>query len=87
LVEQADANFRRAAAQRKLNEAQLDQQKALLAASRRPGETGRGADSRRRGAGRAGGDNLRYTRISRPPTGSSASARFGPASSSMSARR
>jgi len=68
-VEQADANFRRAAAQRKLNDAQLDQQRALLAAvdvqEKQVLAQIRAAEAQVTLAG----DNLRYTRILAPADG------------------
>jgi len=68
-VEQADANAKRAGAQRKLNEAQLDQQKALLAAldiqEKQIQAQIRAAEAQVALAT----DNLRYTRIISPADG------------------
>jgi membrane fusion protein (multidrug efflux system) len=68
-VEQADANAKRATAQRKLNEAQLDQQKALLTAldvqEKQIQAQIRAAEAQLALAT----DNLRYTRILSPADG------------------
>jgi membrane fusion protein (multidrug efflux system) len=68
-VEQADANDKRANAQHKLNEAQLDQQKALLAGidvqEKQVQAQIRAADAQLTLAA----DNLRYTRILAPADG------------------
>jgi len=68
-VEQADANSKRANAQRKLNEAQLDQQKALLAGldvqEKQIQAQIRAAEAQVTLAT----DNLRYTRIVAPADG------------------
>ena len=68
-VEQADANAKRANAQRKLNEAQLDQQKALLAGldvqEKQIQAQIRAAEAQVTLAS----DNLRYTRIVAPADG------------------
>jgi membrane fusion protein, multidrug efflux system len=68
-VEQADANAKRSNAQRMLNEAQLDQQKALLAGldvqEKQIGAQIRAAEAQVTLAS----DNLRYTRIVSPADG------------------
>jgi membrane fusion protein (multidrug efflux system) len=68
-VEQADANFKRVAAQRQLNVAQLDQQKALLAAIDIQEKQLRAQISAAEAQLTLASDNLGYTRIFSPADG------------------
>jgi membrane fusion protein (multidrug efflux system) len=68
-VEQADANAKRANAQRKLNEAQLDQQKALLAGLDVQEKQIRAQISAGEAQVMLASNNLRYTRIVAPADG------------------
>jgi membrane fusion protein (multidrug efflux system) len=68
-VEQADANFKRVAAQRQLNVAQLDQQKALLAAIDIQQKQLRAQISAAEAQLTLASDNLGYTRIFSPADG------------------
>ena len=88
LVEQADANEKRTVAQLQLNKAQLDQQKAVLASLdvQEKQLAAQVSAAEAQVTARAQQSRLHAHRLARP-TGSSASARCGRASSSMSARR
>jgi membrane fusion protein (multidrug efflux system) len=68
-VEQADANAKRANAQRKLNEAQLDQQKAILAGLDVQEKQIRAQISANEAQVLLASNNLRYTRIVAPADG------------------
>jgi membrane fusion protein (multidrug efflux system) len=68
-VEQADANFKRAAAQRQLNVAQLDQQKALLAAIDIQEKQLHAQINAAEAQLTLAADNLGYTRIFSPADG------------------
>ena len=68
-VEQADANFKRVAAQRQLNVAQLDQQKALLAAIDIQEKQLHAQISAAEAQLTLASDNLGYTRIFSPADG------------------
>ena len=68
-VEQSDANFKRAAAQRQLNVAQLDQQKAVLAALDSQEKQLRAQISAAEAQATLASDNLGYTRIFSPADG------------------
>src|ERR1700728_2171749 len=69
LVEQADDNAKKAMAQRRLNEAQLDQQKAALAAIDIQEKELRAQIHAAEAQGALACDNLRYTRILSPADG------------------
>ena len=69
LVEQADDNAKRAIAQRRLNEAQLDQQKAALAAIDIQEKQLKAQIRAAEAQVALAGDNLRYTRILSPADG------------------
>ncbi len=69
LVEQADANATKAIAQRRLNEAQLDQQKAALAAIDIQEKQLRAQIHAAEAQVALASDNLRYTRILSPADG------------------
>ncbi len=69
LVEQADANATKAIAQRRLNEAQLDQQKAALAAIDIQEKQLRAQINAAEAQVALASDNLRYTRILSPADG------------------
>ena len=68
-VEQADANFKRSAAQRQLNAAQLEQQKALLAALDTQQKQIEAQIRASEAQVALASDNLRYTRILSPAEG------------------
>ena len=68
-VEQSDANFKRAAAQRQLNVAQLDQQKALLAALGSQEKQIHAQISAAEAQATLAANNLGYTRIFSPADG------------------
>jgi membrane fusion protein (multidrug efflux system) len=69
LLEQADANSKRANAQHKLNEAQLDQQKSLLAAIDIQHKQLEAQIAAAQAQVTLAGDNLRYTHILAPADG------------------
>jgi membrane fusion protein, multidrug efflux system len=69
LVEQADANAKKAIAQRRLNEAQLDQQKAALASIDIQEKQLRAQIHAAEAQVALASDNLRYTRILSPADG------------------
>ena len=69
LVEQADDNAKKALAQRRLNEAQLDQQKAALAAIDIQEKQLRAQIDAAKAQVALASDNLRYTRILSPADG------------------
>src|SRR5271154_1601068 len=69
LVEQADDNSKRAIAQRRLNEAQLDQQKAVLAAIDIQEKQLKAQIKAAEAQVALASDNLRYTRILSPADG------------------
>ena len=69
LVEQADANAKKVMAQRRLNEAQLDQQKAALAAIDIQEKQLRAQIHAAEAQAALAADNLRYTRILSPADG------------------
>src|ERR1700734_707968 len=69
LVEQADDNAKRAIAQRRLNEAQLDQQRAALAAIDIQEKQLRAQSKAAEAQVALASDNLRYTRILSPADG------------------
>ena len=87
LVEQADANAKKALAQRRLNDAQLDQQKAALAAIDTQEKQVQAQIKAAEAQVALASDNLRYTRILSPADGLWVSGKSDWANSSMSARK
>ena len=87
LVEQADDNAKKTIAQRRLNEAQLDQQKAALAAIDIQEKQLRAQIHAAEAQVALASDNLRYTRILSPADGLVGQRQVPSANSSMSARK